>query len=301
MVVVLVLLIHSQTVLGQQKSKSLPQPPNCVKLHDTIFIDKTEINNIHWLEYVYYLKRDSSSAAYTAALPDSTVWLAYRDTAKYERYLRHPSFHYFPVVGITHQQAKNYCQWRSRAVTQFYSSEKKKKEIRIEKNQQAIFNFRLPTETEWIAAASGTLDQNYYPYGYIDFMSNSSLTGKPLDLYERTDKTKSFETFAADLKEFNKGKSEPMFNVLKQFDNYFLYGDNAPRISGDKKTTVNTLGIFDMIGNVAEFVEEQGFAKGGGWAHYLNGSAINRRQPYAKPEAWLGFRCVCEVEVKPAE
>lgn len=296
-ILVILLVTASQVIFGQQNDQSLPLPPNCVKLTDNLFIDKTEINNIHWLEYVYYLKKDSSDEQYKAALPDTTVWLTYKDTANYETYLRHPSFRSFPVVGITHQQAQNYCQWRSRAVTKYYNAEMRK-EMNIGDTQQAIFKFRLPTEQEWQTAATAGLNLKIYPYGYVDLMSSSSLTDNPTELYERTDKANSFETFKSNLKKFNTGQNEPMFNVLKSFKGYFIYGDNAPRVSGDKKSTANALGIFDMIGNVAELVEEQGFAKGGGWATYLDGSAINRRQPYTKPEAWLGFRCVCEVEVE---
>lgn len=295
------LIIHVQLIFGQQNGKPLPEPPNCVKLHDNLFIDKTEIDNIHWLEYVYYLKRDSSNATYIAELPDTTVWLVYNDTAKYESYLRHESFRYFPIVGITHQQAQNYCRWRSQAVTDHFNSEEKQKQMNLQDGQQTIFTFRLPTEKKWIEAAVGSLDSKSYPYGYVDFMSSSSFSGKPIELYEKTDKTQTFEIFKVDLKRFNKGKNEPMFDVIKQFNNYFLYGDNAPRISQDKKSVANTLGLFDMIGNVAEFVEEPGFAKGGGWAHYLNAAAINRRKPYTKPEAWLGFSCVCEVEIRPVK
>lgn len=298
--IVFVLFIMTQAVLGQQNNQSLQQPPNCVQLHDNVFVDKTEIDNIHWLEYVYYLKRDSVNELYIAALPDTSVWLVYNDTTNYKNYLRDPSYRYFPVVGITHQQARNYCRWRSQIVTKFYNSERRK-EMNIEENQQMVFNFRLPTEREWELAASAGLNSKVYPYGYVNFMSSSSLTNNPKNLYEKTDKAKSLKAFKADLKRFNKGKNEPMFNVLKNFNGYFFYGDNKPRISCDEKSSPNALGIFDIIGNAAEFVEEQGFAKGGSWATYLDGSAINRRQPYTKPEAWLGFRCVCEVELKPTK
>lgn len=299
--ITLILSLFLTRALGSfSQEKSLPQPPNCVKLQDNLFIDKTEIDNIHWLEYIYYLKKDSSAQQYKAALPDTTVWLAYKDSTKYAYYLRAPSFRNFPVVGISHQQARNYCQWRSVAVTEYYNAEKRK-EMDIKENQRAIFKFRLPTEEEWETAAAAELNVKIYPYGYVDYMGSSSLTGKPTDLYEKTDKTKSFETFKADLKNFNRGQNEPMFNVLKNFSGYFIYGDNAPRVSGDKKSMPNNFGMLDMIGNVAEFTDKEGWAKGGGWATYLDASTIKRRQLYSKPEAWLGFRCVCEVTVIPAK
>lgn len=293
------LLICYHPVFSRQSSTLLPQPPNGVWLQGNLYIDKTEIENIHWLEYIYYLKRDSSDVVYTTALPDTTVWLQRKDTSMYENYLRAPEYLYYPVVGITHQQAIKYCQWRSQAASTYYNAGMKKT-MDLGEDQQVFFNFRLPTEREWEAAAAGALNQKIYPYGYVSILTSSSLTGKPMDYYEKTDKTKSIKVFKDDLKKFNAGKHEPMFNVLKGFNEYFIYGDNFPRASSDKKSDPNSLGLYDMIGNVAEFVEEQGFAKGGSWASHLEASAIHKRQYYNKPQAWLGFRCVCEVALKPA-
>jgi sulfatase modifying factor 1 len=48
----------------------------------SFYMDETEIANIHWLEYIHYLAKDSSQEAYQAALPDTMVWvgkLAFND------------------------------------------------------------------------------------------------------------------------------------------------------------------------------------------------------------------------------
>src|SRR3989337_2676273 len=84
----------------------------------SFYMDETEIANIHWLEYMHYLAKDSSQEAYQDALPDTTVWvgkLAFNDPYV-EHYLRYPGFRYFPVVGITWSQASKFAVWRTRAV-----------------------------------------------------------------------------------------------------------------------------------------------------------------------------------------
>ena len=40
----------------------------------SFYLDQTEIANVHWLEYLHYVKRDSSETFYENALPDTTVW-----------------------------------------------------------------------------------------------------------------------------------------------------------------------------------------------------------------------------------
>ncbi|HNP94407.1 MAG TPA: SUMF1/EgtB/PvdO family nonheme iron enzyme, partial [Cyclobacteriaceae bacterium] len=36
----------------------------------SFYMDETEIANIHWLEYLHYLAKDSTQEVYSAALPD---------------------------------------------------------------------------------------------------------------------------------------------------------------------------------------------------------------------------------------
>ncbi len=89
----------------------------------SFYIDETEVSNLDYLEYLYWLKRVFSGnypQVYNKALPDTLVWrdrLAYNEPLV-ETYLRHPAFHNYPVVGVTWVQANNYCLWRTDRVNE---------------------------------------------------------------------------------------------------------------------------------------------------------------------------------------
>ena len=89
----------------------------------SFYMDETEVANVDYLEYLYWLNRVFGTdypEVYTKALPDSMVW---RDELTYnepmvELYLRHPAYHYYPVVGISWIQANDYCAWRTDRVNE---------------------------------------------------------------------------------------------------------------------------------------------------------------------------------------
>lgn len=90
----------------------------------SFYMDETEVTNIDYLEYLWWLNRVFVPAdfisVYNNALPDTTVWrerLTYNEPYV-EYYLRYPSFRTFPVVGISWTQAMNYCTWRTDRVNE---------------------------------------------------------------------------------------------------------------------------------------------------------------------------------------
>jgi formylglycine-generating enzyme required for sulfatase activity len=97
-------------------------PPRRVTV-SSFYMDETEVTNLSWLEYLYWLKRiygDSYPEIVNRALPDTLVW---RDKMEYnepyvEYYLRHPAFRDYPVVGVNWLQSSNYCAWRSDRVNE---------------------------------------------------------------------------------------------------------------------------------------------------------------------------------------
>ncbi|MCX6332260.1 MAG: SUMF1/EgtB/PvdO family nonheme iron enzyme [Bacteroidetes bacterium] len=85
----------------------------------SFYIDQKEVSNknykdyLHWLEKVY-IPTNQDSIVYQAR-PDTLVWrseLSYNEPMV-EAYFRHPSFNDYPVVGISWNQANEYCRWRT--------------------------------------------------------------------------------------------------------------------------------------------------------------------------------------------
>lgn len=91
---------------------------------NSFFIDKTEVANVHYREYIYWIENVFSDPQYEAvvagAKPDTLVWrseLAYNEPYV-ENYFRHPAYNFYPVVGVTWKQAHDFCIWRTDRVNQ---------------------------------------------------------------------------------------------------------------------------------------------------------------------------------------
>jgi gliding motility-associated lipoprotein GldJ len=89
----------------------------------SFYMDRTEVTNFHWLEYMYWMRRvyyKTYPHVYKKCLPDTLAWrsaLGYRE--KYVNYyLRHPSYRDYPVVGVTWLQANDFCKWRTDRVNE---------------------------------------------------------------------------------------------------------------------------------------------------------------------------------------
>lgn len=94
----------------------------------SFYMDETEVTNIAYKEYLYWLKRVyvSYPDVYTEALPDTLVWreeLAYNEPFV-ETYFRHPSYDNYPVVGVSWLQAQDFCTWRTDRVNEAVLIEK---------------------------------------------------------------------------------------------------------------------------------------------------------------------------------
>ncbi len=121
----LVLIEGGTFVMGNTQEEMLKDWNNMPRrvTVPSFYIDETEVTNLDYLEYLHWLKRvfgEDYPEVYQRALPDTLVWrdpLAYNEPL-IEMYLRHPSYHNYPVVGVSWLQATEYCKWRTDRVNE---------------------------------------------------------------------------------------------------------------------------------------------------------------------------------------
>ena len=119
----------------------------------SFFMDETEVTNIMYSEYLYWLKavyppsEENYKHIYNGAIPDTLVWrnrLGYNETMT-NYYLRHPAYADYPVVGVNWIQATEFCDWRTNRVNENILERegylKRDNKVSLGKNVTADANF----------------------------------------------------------------------------------------------------------------------------------------------------------------
>lgn len=262
-----------QLIQLEDEEVRVSSPPNMVQLQGNLFMDRSEISNLDWREYLYWLGsvHGKQSAIVQAALPDTTVWVD-REGEKIlplvRIYFRHPSYDAYPVVGISHAQALAYYKWRSSRVA-----------------EQLLLRAGL-LEENLQTAAGGEFDLEKFVAGETAGLVQSGSILVPIfrlptaeELRLAMDKT--YPAIAV-TSTFVAQDLEPIVNTVGYKAAAFTA---APQRKGRRK-------ILHLIGNVAEMTTEQGLALGGSWQHELAASLPDQSLSYEGPNSWLGFRNV---------
>lgn len=201
----------------------------------------------------------------------------------------------YPAVSMSYEAANAYCEW----LTDQYNNSAAHKFKKVK--------FRLPTVSEWQIAALGfkgftswNLDENTMTVGMPpDTVMELSVKGKTKQISARD---VSYPWWGA----YNYRKKAQ--NRRNCFLGNFKVPDDCqpcgmPHVAGDGWSMMspvacyfpNNIGLYDVVGNVAEMTSEKGKACGGSWNHFPDQSTIRSINTYDKPQSDIGFRIFMEV------
>lgn len=188
----IVLFVIGFICFWQKGITQLKCPPGTLQLNDSVYIDATPVLNIHYKEYLNFMKNvirfniDSFDAV-TGNLPyfnfnleafiqqtefepnpdslnyiiEDTVYRFCNNWTIFSHYLSHSYFNYYPLVNVNVAIASAFCRWRTNMVMFAYASEKKEKE---RKKYHKAVNYRLATTDELQSAVKKFKTDNLLVY-----------------------------------------------------------------------------------------------------------------------------------------
>lgn len=262
-------------------------------MDETEVTNKMYLEYLDWIKRTYPPEEENFRAIYNGVLPDTLVWrnrLGYNEVMT-ENYLRHPGYGEYPVVGVSWIQAVEFANWRTDRVNELYLQKDGylKQGSQLEATADANFStdtyinsptqtfggneeilrggklkaqtnaageeinvyasretglispkYRLPTEAEWEYAALGLSEirsynvyrgRKKYPWdGQYTRSGNRKIKGDQLA-------------------NFKQGKGD--------YGGIAGWSDDGADITAEVKSyDPNDYGLYDMAGNVAEWVAD---------------------------------------------
>jgi len=299
--------------LSRNKSDAIPYFPGTLNakslegrfrpISDKLLAEEAEVRNEQYNQFLTYLVKNNLNDLYDKykfdlskydepALSMMKNYTSARVTSKKEKY-----FTQYPAVNISYEAAVAYCSW----LTDQYNGlvEKKYKKVK----------YRLPTIQEYqIAAASiknpsswnineQTVEVKLYPPGKEfgkDFELKTVSAGDP-DLLYPWFRVYNYRNSPRNQKNCYLGNFKTPDNEKPCMPERMTSADGWMMMGPVETYFPNDIGLYDVVGNVAEMTSEKGKACGGSWNHPPEESTIKSVNLYQGPDAAIGFRVFMEI------
>ena len=293
------LLVSPYSVFDPE-SKAHEVPVRQVK--GGIYAGEREVTNEMYNRFLAYLQKQGMNDLYQKCKVDFSKYeepalsfmknySAAREVSKKNKY-----FTQYPVVSISHESAVAYCEW----LTEQYNIDPEHKFQKVK--------FSLPTKEQWQIAALGykefqtwDLDQNMVKVIIAKDGDDRFGEGEP-KMIPMKDSDIRYPWF-----NWYKFRNSPLNNRGCSLGN-FKFPDSQKPCQPKMNTPdgwimmapgatyfPNDMGLYDVVGNVAEMTDEKGKACGGSWNHPPEESTIKSMNEYKGPDAAVGFRIFMEV------
>jgi formylglycine-generating enzyme required for sulfatase activity len=268
-----------------------------------IYAGESEITNLEYNAFLRYLKENKRDDVYAASNFDLSKYegasLALmknyhmdRQPLKKERY-----FTNYPAINISHEGALAYCEW----LTEQYNNSRDRKFKKVK--------FRLPTLNEWRIAALGyknfqswDINENQIEMTIQTDDKEEICRSCPKKLVPFTESGILYPWYFAynyrDKPLNSRGCSLGNFqwpDGQKHCNPKLVTPDGFVLTSPVQAYFPNGMGLYDVVGNVAEMINEPGKACGGSWNHPPEQSTIMSVNNYDGPDSAIGFRVFMEV------
>jgi hypothetical protein len=279
----------SQTQTSEINNFVLNVPPNVIYIRDNFYCGQTEISNINYREYVYWMGKiyGKNSLNYLSSLPDTHIWNGFPHCFLIlsEQYFVYPKYDDYPVVGISQLQAKEYCKWLSdryfesmlikEGIINMNPNQSEDSFFSIESYFSGTYNIIIPSK-----------DIRHYPYFRLP------------NLQERTE----ILAFSKQSSKMKSKQRNPLHFNKQIWTSDDIQSDINPcnkegvptRMVSKKVKKRSKNSIFNLRGNVGEWLSEKNVSAGGGWVDKREIILKEDTTTVMYPNAWTGFRVVFE-------
>ncbi len=283
---ILLLIVSCRHSVTYRITKHYPQrftPPGTVRISDSLFYDACEMRNQDWQEYLFWLAKvyQPESEEYRNASSFSNTWSDLYPLSdqvnSLKRYFTYPEYRGFPILSLTQEEAKKYCNWRSDRVFEVILVHFKI--IEYDTAQTPSTHFTIERFFTGKIKKLKEIDIFYYPeYSlptYEEYEIAVEYSERFSDSCKRCRKIPSFPDRHYHL-EIAEG------DTLKTVPLTYCYNDYGMPIS-------------HIRGNVSEWLNEPNLTAGGSWRDYAETILENDTSYAYEPSPCIGFRCVCKI------